>query len=102
MQAQNKFFAASLLFSAVTASEHINTAFYELDRQHEPIQHRRHFNLAAALDLAVDAHEIDAEHAYNADVHQAVIESSDEKEVIEDDPSNYFFEYPEVALEEEH
>ena len=49
MSARHRFFAAALLISAATASDHISNAFKELNRASEPVENRRRFNLAATL-----------------------------------------------------
>ena len=113
MSAQNKIFAAALLCSAVTASEHINTAFHELERRAEPVEHRRRFNLEAALAVAelntleldneVDEPEYTGYEHEEADDQSGLVESSDNNALFdneeEEEATNYFFEYPSEPLE---
>ena len=49
MTAQYKIFAAALLMTAATASDHISNAFHELNHVSEPVANRRRFNLASAF-----------------------------------------------------
>ena len=98
MSAQNKFFSASLLLAAVTASDHINTAFHDLHREHEPVAHRRHFNLEAALN---QAHK--PQNGEYQEENSAYFSSENEIESDgEEEPTNYFFEYPVLHHEDEH